>query len=140
MWLSLTSSRWRHLSSVEFNQGVTKSQFVLHPSWNTLVIPNDDGILKTKIYRKPPHTDQYLNWDSIHHLENNRSVVCTLLRRAETVVSEPVDVRDEVNHIKKFLLVNRYEKCSFQIPKKKVMKEDNPIEGPTANKHLVCIP
>ena len=45
--------------------------------------------------------------------------VRTLLNRAETVVSEPEDVREEVNHVKKVLTVNGYKKWSFQIPKKK---------------------
>ena len=71
------------------------------PFLDTLVIANDDGTLKTKIYHKPPHTDQYLNWDSNHYLEHKRSVVCTLLCRAETVVSEPEDVKEEVEHVKK---------------------------------------
>ena len=109
------------------------------PFLDTLVILNDDGTLKTKIYCKPTHTDQYLNWDSNHQLEHKRLVVQTLLRRAETVTSKPEDVREEVNHIKKVLRVNGYKKCSFRIPKKKAREEDT-TEGPTANKHLVCIP
>ena len=84
------------------------------------MILNDDGTLKTKIYCKPTHTDQCLNWDSNHHLEHKRSVVHTLLRRAEIVVSEPEDVREEVNQIKKVLTVNGYKKWSFQIPPENV--------------------
>ena len=41
-----------------------------------------------------------MNWDSNHYLEHKRSVAWTLLWRAETVVSEPEDVKEEVNHIK----------------------------------------
>ena len=51
-------------------------------------------------------------------------VVSTLLYRAETVVSEPKDVEEEVKHVKKVLIVYGYKKWSFQIPKKKVGEED----------------
>ena len=95
------------------------------PFLDTLVIVNDDGTLQTKIYHKTPHTDQYLNWDSNHHLETKRSVVRTLLCWAETVVSEPEDVEEEVKHVNKVLTVNGYKKWSFQISKKKVREEDN---------------
>ena len=55
-------------------------------------------------------------------------------------MSELEDVREEVNHIKKVLTGNGYKKWSFLISNKKTKEEDNPIEGPTANKHLVSIP
>ena len=76
------------------------------PFLDILVIVNDDGTPKTKIYRKPTHTDQYLNWDSNHHLDHKRSIVRTLLRRAETIVSEPHDVKEELKHVKKVLTVS----------------------------------
>ena len=87
------------------------------PFLDTLVIVND-STLKTKIYHKPIHTDQYLNWDSNHHLEHKRLVVCTLLCRAETVMWEPQDVK-EVKHVKQVLIVNGYKKWSFQMTKRK---------------------
>ena len=68
--------------------------------------------------------------NSNHHLEHKRSVVCILLCRAETVVSEPHDVKKEVKHVKKVLTVNGYKKWSFQIHKKKVREEDQQTEGP----------
>ena len=62
------------------------------------MIVNDDDILKSKIYHKPTHADQYMNWDSNHHLEYKRSIVCTLLCRTETVVSKPQNVMEKVKH------------------------------------------
>ena len=68
------------------------------------------------------------------------SVVCTLLCRAETVVSELQDVAEEMKHVKKVVTVNGYKKSPFQIFKKKVKEEYKQTESPTANTYLVCIP
>ena len=54
-------------------------------------------------------------------------------------MSEPEDVREELKHVKKVLTVNGYKKWLLQIPKKNAREED-PTEGPTANKCPVCIP
>ena len=98
--------------------------------------------LNTKIYHKPTHTDQYLNWDSNHHLEHKRLVVRTLLHRTETVVSEHEDVKKEVKHVTKMLTVMDKRTWSglFRSPREKLEKRRQPTEGPTASKHRVCIP
>ena len=57
------------------------------PFLDTLVHKQPDDSLLTSVYRKPTHTDLYLQWDSHHHLCAKYSVINTLRHRAKTVYS-----------------------------------------------------
>ena len=59
------------------------------PFLDTIVKPEVDGSLSISLYRKPTHTDQYLQWDSHHHLSAKFSVIQTLSHRVSTVCSNP---------------------------------------------------
>ena len=48
------------------------------PFLDTIVKPEADGTMSITVYRKPTHTDQYLQWDSHHHLSAKFSVIHTL--------------------------------------------------------------
>ena len=64
-------------------------------------IPEHAGYTRTqwntnrKHYRKPIHTDQYLQWDSHKHIGDKYSVIDTLIHWAKTVPSIPVLLRTE---------------------------------------------
>ena len=58
------------------------------PFLDTIVTINDDGNLNTKVYRKPTHTDLYLQWDSHHAIAAKYSMINTLHHRAKAVCSQ----------------------------------------------------
>ena len=59
------------------------------PSLDTIVKPEADVKLSITVYRKPTHIDQYLQWDSHHHLSAKYSVINILTHRAKTVCNNP---------------------------------------------------
>ena len=55
------------------------------PLLDTLVTPRSDGSFSATVYRKPTHTDLYLQLDSHHTIAAKYSVVNTLHHRTKTV-------------------------------------------------------
>ena len=59
-------------------------------------------------HRKPTHTDQYLHWDSNHHITAKQSVLNTLAHKAKVVSSSQDRLEQELQHIKTAL-----QACQF---------------------------
>ena len=55
------------------------------PFLDILVTPGRDGSLSTSVYRKPTHSDLYLQWESHHTLTSKYSVIGTVQHRAQTI-------------------------------------------------------
>ncbi len=62
----------------------------------------------TTVYRKPNHTDQYLNFDSNHPLIVKLGVARTLYSRARKLCSSQADRRIEESQIYRALEYNGY--------------------------------
>ena len=59
------------------------------PFLDILVTPEEDGSLKTSVFRKTTHTDLYLQLDSHHTIPSKYSVAGILYHRASTVAPPP---------------------------------------------------
>ena len=78
------------------------------PFLDTLVTIEQENTFSTLVYRKSTHTDQYLHWDSNHHITANQSVFNTLAHRAKVVSSSQEKLEQELKHIKTAL-----QTCQF---------------------------
>ena len=78
------------------------------PFLDILVTPKQDGSLSTTVYRKPTHTDLYLQWDSNHTISSKYSVVGTLHHRAKTICSSPQLLQQEEENLHKALTECKY--------------------------------
>ena len=66
----------------------------------------EDGSVKSTVYRKKTHTDQYLNLN--HPKHQKLGVVRTLMNRCEMITSEERDKKEEVEHLREALRVCGY--------------------------------
>ena len=78
------------------------------PFLDTIVLIQPDNSLLTSVYRKPTHTDLYLQWDTHHHLSAKYSVIKTLRQRAKTVCSNHQLLKEEEDHLNRALSNCRY--------------------------------
>ena len=78
------------------------------PFLDKLVSPGRDGSLSTSVYRKPTHTDLYLQWGSHHPLSSKYSVIGTLQHRAHTISSNTQLLQKEEEHLHQAL-----KKCQY---------------------------
>ena len=101
----------QHLNSIHPNTRFTceeEKEDGSMPFLDILVTPAEDGHLKTSVFRKPTHTDLYLQWDSHHNIPSKYSVAGTLYHRATTICSNPTLLHEGEEH-----LFNALEKCKY---------------------------
>ena len=73
-----------------------------------LVTPGEDGSLSTTVYRKPTHTDLYMQQDSHHTISSKYTVIGTLHHRAKTISSSPQLLQQEEDHLYRILTRCKY--------------------------------
>ena len=135
------------------NSQDTHIQFTVEPTQqgslpflDTLVTLEPDNTFNTTVYRKPIHTDQYLHWDSNHHITAKQSVYNTLAHRAKIVSSTQDKMDRELQHIKTALqhfqfpswALNQWQH-KFTHPNQPTTTTTNNNRSPADNKKNITI-
>ncbi|CAG9563496.1 unnamed protein product [Danaus chrysippus] len=102
-----TSAFLNHLNSIN-----NKIQFTIELEANNslafldiLVIRNPDNTLGHTVYRKPTHTDRYLNGKSHHHPVQLATIGKSLLQRAQHLCDAD-HLEAELQHVRRALTIN----------------------------------
>ena len=83
------------------------------------------GQISTSVFRKATHTGRYLNYRSEHPLQHKRSVVNTLLHRADTICNDEKDRQAEVAIVKTSHIENGYPERMIRYPNKRYESKQN---------------
>ena len=81
-------------TNIKFTAETSKADGSI-PFLDAWITPQRDGSLQTKVYRKPTHTNQYLQWDSHHSISNKYSVISSLLHKAKDICSSKQSLEEE---------------------------------------------
>ena len=81
------------------------------------------------MYRKPTHTDQYLQWDSHRNLSAKYSVIGTLTHKAKTVGSTPELFNEELQHVREALVRCNYPRWVINKIQNKVINGNQEGNG-----------
>jgi uncharacterized protein (UPF0335 family) len=73
-----------------------------------LMIKRSENMLSTRIYRKPTHTQLYINWRSNHPKNVLIGTLKSLIHRAHKLTDEKDDLLDEIQLLKDVFLSNGY--------------------------------
>ncbi len=84
----------RALKNIKFTSEIESN--IGEMTFLDIYIFRKNGKLETKVYRKPTHSNRYLNFHSYHSIENKKSVIRTLAHRAHTHNSSSNNFHDEL--------------------------------------------
>ena len=87
------------------------------PFLDTCVKIEANGTFSTKVYRKKTHTNQYLNFNSNHHLSQKVGIVSTLMKRRE-LITNVEDQEKEKNFVQDAFRACEYPEWTIKEKKK----------------------
>ena len=90
------------------------------PFLDTFNMVNDNAIISTTVYRKPTHSDRYLQFTSQHPIQHKASGARTLYSRAMRISSDRTEQREEEKRAFNSLRSNGYPRKFLQNVRRKV--------------------
>lgn len=107
--------------SIQFTTELEKDGAL--PFLDTTLRRKEDGHLDITVYRKPTHTDRYLNFNSHHPTRVKRGLVRCLYDRAREVTQSADNLKKEEDHLMEVLRNNGY-------PKQFIHRSSFPTQAP----------
>ena len=129
-----------HLNSIDHHIQFTKEESRPDgslPFLDILITPKEDSSLSTTVYRKPTHTDLYLQWDSNHTIASKYSVVGTLHHRAQVICSSPELLQQEEKHLHQALTRCNYSKWALNRAKLRVKARKTRKQNQNTNDNVI---
>ena len=141
---SLIDELTAHINSIDPAIQFTREEEVNKtlPMFDTLTRRNEEGKLSFSVYRKPTHTDQYLQFDSNQPLQHKLGVIRTLHHRCMMLCTEEDDKMKEIEHLKKVLSVSGYTKSAWSLSTARKPRTNSQTTHTldTRKKGSVCLP
>ncbi|XP_046400913.1 uncharacterized protein LOC124167151 [Ischnura elegans] len=97
------------------------------PFLDILIQRKPDGTLGHSVYRKPTHTNLYLNGRSHHHPSQKQGVLTTLIHRAK-IVADAENLPAEIKHLKTTFKRNGYSDRDFRLALGRTIRPRKPTD------------
>ena len=94
---------------------------------DTKITRSPRGNMTFTVYRKPTHTDQYLQFDSNQPLQHKLGVIKTLHHRCKSICTTEEGKIQELEHLKKVLSISGYTRSAWVTAIKPKKKHPTPL-------------
>nr|XP_054775285.1 uncharacterized protein LOC129283541 [Lytechinus pictus] len=109
------------------------------PFLDVRITKTPSGFPSHQVYRKPTHTDRYLNFRSHHHPSVHQSVARTLIRRAHQL-SDKAHLQQELKHVTNALTtINHYPRRRINTQPSSHQPNTNSTGNPSETKPIATI-
>ena len=110
------------------------------PMLDTLTTRRPSGIMEFSVYRKPTHTDQYLQFSSNQPLQHKLGVIRTLRHRCESLCTTEEAKLQELEHLRRVLSVSGYTKSAWDTASRPKLSTPRTDPEATRTKGHITLP